>query len=570
MSLVFKKIRWQNFLSTGNLFTEIDFIKNKSTLIIGENGAGKSTMIDALFFVLYGRAFRNINKPQLVNSITDKNTLVEIEFSSGKKNYFVRRGMRPNVFEIYLNDKLIDQNAGSRDYQEYLEKHVLKMNHKSFGQVVVLGTANYTPFMKLPTGDRRQIVEDFLDIQIFSIMNSLLKDKFIDNKNKLTENDHQISLAKQAIELSKKHLISLQENNENMVNRKNELINDLSSKIDEAQNNISAIDTNIKELESSIADYDNVIEKRNKITTYESKLDEKRKSLIKEISFFSNHDNCPTCKRDIDNDWKSQTIVKKEAKHVDVENALKQIDGRIAQIDNRLRKIEEINSEISNLNRKISSNNSDIRSWNLSISTLQEEIQHIQSNTDQIESSRKETAKLEKKKTSIETKRKDLIEERGILDAASTLLKDTGIKTKIIKQYVPIINKLVNKYLSSLDFFVNFELDEQFNETIKSRFRDEFTYASFSEGEKAKLDLALMFSWRAISKLRNSTSTNILILDEVFDGSGDSTTKDNLIKILNTLEDTNIFVISHSEIMIDKIENVIKFEKHSNFSRIAE
>lgn len=559
-----------NFLSTGNVFTEIDFTKNKSTLIIGENGAGKSTLIDALMFALYGRAFRKINKPQLVNSITNKNALVELEFSSGKKKFLIRRGINPNIFEIYQNDVLVDQNAGSKDYQEFLEKNILKMNHKAFSQTVVLGSANYTPFMKLPLGDRRNIIEDFLDIGIFSIMNSILKEKYNDNKFKLNDNDHKIALANQAIKMAEKHLKSLNSSNKSMINTKKDLINSLNLQINQTQETIDKLSNEVDSLLKSVSDQNKLIDTRKEIINLENKLANRKKSINKEIEFFSEHDNCPTCKRDIEESWKIETIEKRKNKQSEVDKALSQIEVRISKIDSRLEAIESVNGKISQLNREIASNNADIRSWNSSISTLNEEIKKIENNTDQINESKEEVKKHEEKKKVLKDERKELIEEKEILEISASLLKDTGIKTKIIRQYIPVINKLVNKYLASLDFFVNFELDEQFNETIKSRFRDEFTYSSFSEGEKAKLDLALMFSWRALSRLRNSTSTNLLILDEVFDGSADSTSKDNLVKILETLEDTNIFIISHSEAMIDKIENTIKFEKNSNFSRIVE
>ena len=558
-------------LSTGNQFTEVILNKSKSTLIIGENGAGKSTLIEAIMYVLFGRPFRNINKPQLINSITGKNMLVEIEFSIGKKDYFIRRGMKPNIFEIFVDGSLIDQNSDIREYQEMLEKMILKMNHKSFRQVIILGSADYVPFMKLNPGDRRQIIEDFLDIQIFSIMNNLLKEKITQNKSDIVTIDNEIALISQRIELNQKHVESLKTNNQELISGKKKLIERLQLDISNCLLNIAELNSSVDKNVESISDLSKITSKKNKILEIETDLENKRRHLNKEIKFFSDHDTCPTCKQDIDSDFKRKTIEKKRSKYGQVTDSLVKIEEKVKEIDDRLSEINDINDNIAKLNKEISAYNSDIRSWNSSILTLQEEIKAIEKNTTQIDVSEAEVQELEVELIKFNKEKKKFLDDRDILDISSSLLKDTGIKTRIIKQYVPIINRLVNKYLAALDFFVNFELDEKFNETIKSRFRDEFSYASFSEGEKFRIDISLMFTWRAIAKLRNSSSTNLLIMDEVFDSSLDGAGVEEFLKILETLSgDTNTFIISHRpDALYDKFHSVIKFEKHSNFSRIA-
>jgi DNA repair exonuclease SbcCD ATPase subunit len=570
--ILFKKLRYMNLLSTGNQFTEIILNRSKSTLIVGENGAGKSSLIDALSFVLYGKPYRNINKPQLINSITGKGLLVEVDFSIGRKEYMIRRGIKPNIFEIYLNDTMINQNSDIREYQEMLEKTILKMNHKSFTQIVVLGSANYVPFMQLSAGERRDVIEDLLDIQIFSVMNTLLRDKITLNKTAIRDADYQIELIEQKIEMQRKHIDSLKNNNESLVQSKQTLLDDLDSKINQTETETSSLSDKIEELNVLIADQEKISKKKSKLIELESQLETKIKNLRREIKFFHDHDNCPTCKQGIDHDFKSKTIETRDGKTKEINEALATLEQEILNVNNRIEEITKINSEITTLNSKISNNNADIRSWNNSVKTLTAEIKSIRANTTQIDIS---VTEIEQHKDTLAKSVKDkykLIDEREILEVSSSLLKDTGIKTRIIRQYVPIINKLVNKYLAALDFFVNFELDEKFTETIKSRFRDEFSYASFSEGEKFRIDVSLILTWRAIAKLRNSASTNLLIMDEVFDSSLDVGGTEEFLKILDTMgSENNIFVISHKgDSLFDKFHSIIKFEKHSNFSRIAQ
>lgn len=569
--IIFKKLRYQNLLSTGNQFTELDLNRSRSTLIVGENGAGKSTFIEALTYVLYGKPYRNINKPQLLNSITGKGLLVEVEFSIGKKDYLIRRGIKPNIFEIYQNGQMLNQNAGTRDDQEFLEKSILKLNFKSFSQIVVLGSANYVPFMQLPAMQRRAVVEDLLDIQIFSVMNSLLKDKINSNRDDLQGIDYKINLCEQKIDLHTKHIDALKLNNDDLIQQKNVKIAEYEKSIQTHRMAIDEMMVKVDDLNKQVADQNKVETRKTKLVQMESSLEDRIRKLNKEIQFFHDHDNCPTCKQGIDHDFKNKTLEVRSNKKVEIQSALTQIEDQIATAQQRIEFINQTNEVIQQYNSSIQSNNQQIVFYQRYITELNNEIKELIEQGNKIDTDLDDSEKYKKELDGYKRSKETLTKQKSIYEVAAHMLKDSGIKTKIIKQYVPVMNKLIAKYLATLDFFIDFTLDESFNETIKSRYRDEFSYASFSEGEKLRIDLALMFTWRAIAKLRNSASTNLLIMDEIFDSSLDAAGTEEFFKILESLTDnTNTFIISHKgDQLFDRFESVIKFEKHSNFSRIA-
>jgi len=569
--IYFKYLRWKNFLSTGNVFTELKLDKAKSTLVVGENGAGKSTMLDALSFALYGKPFRKINKPQLMNTINQKGLEVQVEFRVGKKEYMIVRGVKPNKFEIYENDKIINQDAAARDYQEVLEKSILKLNHKSFSQIVVLGSSTFVPFMQLPSMHRREVIEDLLDIQIFSTMNTLLKEKVNNNKSEILDNDYNINLAEEKIKMQNQYIADLKQNTEKRVNEAKVKIAKAEKEKQDYNTLIEDLQTEVNELQENVSDFESLTKKKTKVEQLEYKLQEKIKKLEHDIEFYQDHDNCPVCKQDIKEEFKDQTIEEKEASLKETTEGFNQLQEEWKSINIRIKEIMTIQADISSKQSDISNNNSHINALNKIIDSINEDISKIDNTDKSDETDKKKLDTLQKALVKLESYKEELINERSVLDIASMILKDSGIKTRIIKQYIPVMNKLINKYLAAMDFFVDFQLDENFNETIKSRFRDVFSYASFSEGEKMRIDLALLFTWRAVSKLRNSVSTNLLIMDEVFDSSLDNTGTEEFLKILNDLtSDTNVFIISHKgDQLYDKFHSVIRFEKHKNFSRIA-
>jgi DNA repair exonuclease SbcCD ATPase subunit len=571
MAIFFKKLRWKNFVSTGNLFTEIDLARSKSTLIVGENGAGKSTILDALSFSLYGKPFRNINKPQLVNAITQKNLIVEVEFDVGPNEYLIKRGLKPGLFEIYQNGTLMNQDSATRDYQEYLEKNILKLNHKSFNQIVVLGSANFIPFMQLPAGTRRQVIEDLLDIQIFSTMNTLLKEKIQSNKEDIVAIGFEMKSVSDKIEMHKKHLETLRTNNDELIKQKLVAIENIITSKNEAAAEIKKYELLNTTAEESIADKDKAQKRFNQLEDLRTQVASKLIKLKKDVKFFTDNNDCPTCKQGIQDGHKHEIIDKNTTQINDIESGSELLHKEFIAAMDRITEIQDINKQISENNKKISELNTKVAMWNNFEADAKKEINDLKNSVGHNDD---QNTDLQGLKTSLKeaiTKKEELTKEKQVLDVAASLLKDSGIKTRIIKQYIPIINQLINKYLSAMEFFVNFELNENFEEKIKSRFRDEFSYASFSEGEKMRIDLALLFAWRAVAKLRNSSTTNLLIMDEVFDSSLDSTGTDEFIKILNGLtQDTNVFIISHKgDQLYDKFHSVIKFEKHKNFSRIA-
>jgi DNA repair exonuclease SbcCD ATPase subunit len=568
--IIFRKIKWKNFLSTGNHFTEIQLDNASNTLVVGSNGAGKSTVLDALCFVLFGKPFRSVNKPQLMNSINNKDCVVEIEFNVGNKSFRIVRGIKPNLFEIYQDGTLLNQDAASRDYQEHLEKFILKLNYKSFTQIVILGSASFTPFMQLSAADRRAIIEELLDIQIFSAMNNIIKEKLTINKDSIATKKHEIDLAQQKYDLQKLHTDEVDQNNAEKAIQYDEAIQLTYGEIQEIHANTATTTSKIEESLQLVINKSQVETKLKTITKLESQIEANLSKYRKDISFFQQNDNCPTCRQEIALGFKETELANTNQRVTECEHGLRELEKKLTEEQNKLNIISEIQKEIQKLQILVATNNTAVIEKQKYIKTVEKQLEELNSNK---ESTAKEQQHLQELLDCLLKQQEDLrtlIEEKTYYDAASGLLKDTGIKTKIVKQYLPIINKLVNKYLASFDFFVNFNLDESFRETIKSRHRDEFTYASFSEGEKQKIDLALLFSWRAVAKLKNSANTNLLILDEVFDSSLDANGTEYLMMILHMLEGANVFVISHKgDVLQDKFRNLIRFEKVKNFSRIV-
>ena len=569
--IIFEAIRWKNFLSTGNNWTEINLIKSKSTLVIGQNGAGKSTMLDAISFALFGRAHRNISKPQLINSINNKNCEVEVKFTIGKSKFRVLRGIKPNTFEIWKNGDMINQSSHSREYQKILEQNIIKLNHKSFHQIVVLGSSSFIPFMQLPAHHRRDFIEDLLDINIFSKMNTILKEKNLEVKNKLKENAHQIDLIKNSLDSQRKYIRDITQINEDE-------IKDRNRKIDELHDEIQLLNTKNGEhslfleknsaiITSKLKEYN---DKKTSILHNKSTMESQIKSIVKDSKFYEDNDNCPTCSQPIEPEFKKQKIHECKTEATSIKT----------QYDNMLNESQEVLDLIEEWNAKaeeIRSRQSEINGNNKTIESLQNQVNKTHGEIEKLTSREGDLGKANEELQDMMNNRDTLLEDKLTLNeeisyngVMGELLKDTGIKTKVIKQYVPVINKLVNQYLQVLDFFVHFNLDENFNETIRSRHRDAFSYDSFSEGEKQRIDLALLFTWRQIAKMKNSVATNLLLLDETFDSSLDHDGVENLMKILHTLDNsTNVFVISHKgEILDSKFKEKLEFVKEKNFSKL--
>ena len=568
--IIFKTISWQNFLSTGDKPTVISLDNSPTTLIIGENGSGKSTILDALTFGLFGKPFRNINKPQLVNAINEKGLLVEIDFSIGKKNYTVKRGVKPNLFEILLDGKMLDQTANVRDYQDYLEKVILKLNYKSFTQIVLLGSSSFEPFMQLKLSDRRAIVEDLLDIQIFSSMNGILKHKNAELKDDMSTLEIERTLYNQKIEIQEDYIKRLQEDNEEIIFDKYRNVRDYLKQKDYAVGTLNIIKSEILALSDKILTEDKVQKKSSEFGTLRNKIEIKLKQDQKELKFYEKNSTCSTCKQVIDDEFKKERVDDISKGIEEKEDGLNKILSEIDTIEQQLEEFRSIGRKIAENNKRVAGTESSIQSLEINIERTQGEIEKLK-NKKKLDNSVENM--LQSLKESLEENLKDcaeLSETKQLYEYAHELLRDTGIKTKIIRQYVPIINKYVNKYLNDLDFLINFSIDENFSETIRSQYRDEFSYASFSEGEKMRIDLALLFTWRQVAKLKNSVNTNLLIMDEVFDSSLDADGTDAFLKIINSMDaDTNVFVISHKgEILFDKFLSTIKFTKERNFSKI--
>ena len=566
--ILFKTLRWKNLLSTGNYFTEIALNSNANTLIVGTNGSGKSTMLDALCFGLFGKPFRAINKPNLVNSINNRDAVVEIEFSIGSKEFKIVRGIKPNIFEIYQDKVLLNPDAAVRDYQDYLERFILKLNYKSFTQIVILGSASFTPFMQLSAADRRAIIEDLLDIQIFSTMNGLIRERLANNKDLTVEKKNDISLLMQKYQLKKEYQDKLNQDNEAKVKEyeeeillHRETIRTLSGEVDDLERS-----------KQTLADICSKIpENEKKITAFkkvESQIESKISKVGNDRSFYEHNADCPTCRQAITLGFKEEQLRELHTKEEELAGGLTELQTKITEQESIVAELREKEKELSNVRIQLATTQTGVKGLNDSITKLEKQIKQIQQPKENVDENELDAIKKEVEQAQDELKQ--LLDDKAYYDVASSLLKDTGIKTNIIKQYLPVINKLVNKYLTSMDFFVNFNLDESFKETIKSRHRDEFSYHNFSEGEKQRIDMALMLTWRAVAKLKNSTNTNLLILDEVFDSSLDTSGTEDLMKILHSLEGANLFVISHKgDILQDKFANTIRFEKVKNFSRMV-
>ena len=549
-----EKLRWKNFLSTGNAFSEVEFTRSPSTLIVGDNGAGKSTFLDALCFALFNKPFRNINKSQLLNSINQKGLLVEVEFRIGKNEYKVRRGVKPNIFEVYRNDEMIDQDAALRDTQKHLEESILNLNYKSFTQIVILGSASFTPFMQLPAYIRREVIEDILDIQIFTTMNGLMKERLTGLQGEIRDIESKVEVAKQKATIQKKYIETLENNKAEKLAQIEGEINELESKIEDAKQDTNAKSEQAKSLGDPTA-------KRRKLETLQEKFISQIKKANKELEFYDEYDECPTCKQGLPHEHKTEMQSERSEKIKELEKASEDMSKEFDKVDVLIKEYQDLQEEIIEANNEISTNQKYLQRLHAELGDARGRVADIETEQDKLKD-------LAKEVTSANKERADKNEEMHYMQAVSSLLKDTGIKTTIIKQYLPAINALANKYLAAMDFFVNFNLDEKFNETIKSRGRDKFSYASFSEGEKQRIDLALLFTWRTIAKMKNSANTNLLILDEVFDSSLDNNGTDYVMTLLNTIgEDTNVFVISHKgDQLFDKFRSVIKFEKRQNYS----
>jgi DNA repair exonuclease SbcCD ATPase subunit len=567
--LVFHKIKWKNFLSTGQHFTEIDFQKHNTNLIIGTNGAGKSTVLDALTFVLFNKPFRKITKPQLLNSVNEKDCLVEIEFSANNRDYLVRRGIKPNIFDIEVNGVPLHKEADDRANQKILEENILKVNYKSFTQIVILGSSAFVPFMQLTTANRREVIEDLLDIRIFSAMNALIKDKIKIQKEKVKSLESIKENLKEKINMQQEFI-------EELENRGNANIKANQEKITNLDKEVGIYITENAKIEEQIfaytKDQDEVVgaaDKLVKLNNLKGKISQKVLTITKEHKFFNENTVCPTCTQTIEEEFRLNRIVDAQNKAKELQKGFQELEDTIKSEQERERQFTVLSKEITKLNYEISQNNTRISLNQRQIRDLESEVQTI---TERLKNRNTEHEKLEEFRENLQQTFEDISKKKEEIvyhDFAYSLLKDDGVKTKIIKKYLPFINQQVNRYLQMMDFYINFELDSEFNESIKSPIHEDFSYSSFSEGEKMRIDLALLFTWREVARVKNSVNTNLLIMDEVFDSSLDGFGTDEFLKIIRyVIKDANIFVISHKTDLHDKFENVIKFDKVKGFSRI--
>ena len=569
--IVFESIEWKNFLSTGNSANKVLLTKSPTTLIIGKNGEGKSTILDALCFALFGKPFRNINKGQLVNSINGKNCLVTIEFTVNSKKYKVIRGIKPNKFEIWCNDELMNQDAAAKDYQKVLEQQILKLNYKTFTQVVILGSASFVPFMQLSSSQRREVIEDILDIRIFSTMNTLLKEKVSDTKTQIQKIENVIQSAKDRVDAQQKLIKTISEAKTEVIANLEHKIRANNTTVSETQESIANLISEIQALQAKVSHKDTLAENIDKAKQIRSKLNQKVETCEHNAEFFTANDVCPQCSQEISEDYKSKIIHDLHHTMQDNNSKITELETVLEQLQAQMKDINDVLTQITDKNIELSTKNSAVTLINKQIKELEEEINTHKADTTNVDEEKRKLKELAQDAMEKIKSKTTLQEHRNLEEVANLLLKDTGIKTAIIREYLPIMNKLINKYLNAMDAYIHFELDESFNEIVKSRYRDEFTYASFSEGEKMRIDLAILFTWRQIAKMKNSVNTNLLILDEIFDSSLDTAGTDYFLNLMNSFGDkSNIFVISHKgDQLFDKFRSVIKFEKRNDFSVVA-
>jgi DNA repair exonuclease SbcCD ATPase subunit len=569
--IVFKSVSWKNFLSTGNAANKVLLNKSTTTLIIGKNGEGKSTILDALCFGLFGKPFRNINKGQLVNSINGKGCEVEVEFDINGKEYKVIRGIKPNKFEIWVDSVLLNQDAAVKDYQKVLEQQILKLNYKTFTQVVILGSASFVPFMQLPSTQRREVIEDILDIRIFSTMNSLLKEKSSETKNEITRIESELANAKAKVDAQQTLIKTITQAKAEVVAGLQTKIDENNESINQTQSDIQQLVSDITELSKQIASKDKLVDDIDKAKTVKSKIAQKVETCEHNAEFFEENSVCPQCSQDIPEDYKSKIIHDLHMKMQDNNKKIDELENVLGGLQDKLTNINSIVDQITDKNIDLSTKLSTVALLNKQIAQLETEINTHKADTTNVDEEKRKLKDMAKEALDRINTKTSLLDRKNLEEVASVLLKDTGIKTAIIREYLPVMNKLINKYLQAMDAYIHFELDEAFNESVKSRFRDDFTYASFSEGEKMRIDLSILFTWRQIAKMKNSVNTNLLLLDEIFDSSLDTAGTDYFLNLMNTLgENSNVFVISHKgDQLFDKFRSVIKFEKVNDFSVIA-
>jgi|TARA_B100001741_G_scaffold74293_1_gene60065 DNA repair exonuclease SbcCD ATPase subunit len=567
--ILFEKITWKNFLSTGDVPTTISFVENETNLIVGSNGAGKSTILDALCFVLFNKPYRKINKPQLINSVNEKNCVVEIDFKVGSRQYTVRRGIKPNVFDIIVNGEMLHKEADDRANQKILEEHILKLNYKSFTQIVILGSAGFTPFMQLTSTHRREVIEDLLDIRVFSAMNNLIKEDIRQNKEVIRSLDVKKNAAKDKVQMQEDFIENLEERGMEVINQKYAKIKTIDLEIDELSLKNRDLNKKIDGKTKDVESFNGATKKLRKLGTLRGAISNKVSTLTEHKGFFETNTVCPTCQQDIEEDFRLDRISEAQSKLQELQEGFKQLEESIKEEENRELLFTKLTKEITSLSHDISQNNTRISGLQRQSRDLQSEVQVV---TDQLQNRSAEHEKLEHLREGLQSLFDQLAKKKQEINYqnfAHNLLKDGGVKTKIIKKYLPLINQQVNRYLQLMDFYINFKLDEEFVETIQSPIHDKFSYSSFSEGEKMRIDLALLFTWREVARFKNSANTNLLIMDEVFDSSLDGFGTDEFLKIIRyVIKGANIFVISHKTELLDKFENVLKFDKVKGFSKL--